>query len=380
MPAKVDRSWQVRDAAKRQRAITVVVMDYPATTRIDDEVAEINELADSAHFDVLATHVVKLRRSRADTCVGRGTMETLSEMKSRFQGEIFLFNCELSATQIRNLSGFLSATVNDRNELILLLFSQRAKSHEGKIQVELARRRHELGRLAGLWTHLERQRGGIGLRGGPGEKQIEIDRRLLATKIKRIEKQIDKTTQRRQLARRRRHKNGINTVSLVGYTNAGKSSLFNILSRSSMPANDRLFDTLDTTTRQARTHDGCRYVLSDTVGFIRRLPHELIAGFLATLRDAVDSDVLIIVSDHTRPDWRDRLSLTQRQLADIGVGDKKCIIVQNKIDRLGIPPKVDCSDCGRMRTVFLSCRTRDGVSLLEEVLSESLRSLSHRSV
>ena len=126
-----------------------------------------------------------------------------------------------------------------------------------------------------------------------------------------------------------------------------------------MPANDRLFDTLDTTTRQARTHDGCRYILSDTVGFIRRLPHELIAGFLATLRDAVDSDVLIIVSDHTRPDWRDRLSLTQRQLADIGAGDKKCIIVQNKIDRLGIPPKVDCSDCGRMRTVFLSCRTRD---------------------
>lgn len=357
------------------RTITVVVQAKHERYGQEEAIAEINELAISAQLDVLITYPTTLRVTKAATYLPEGKLTAISDLIKKFKCDMVVFDCDITMTQSRNLEKFLGVHVLDRTGLILTVFSLRAKSHEGKLQVELAMYRRQLGRLSGLWTHLERQRGGIGLRGGPGEKQIEIDRRLLSIKVKRLEKQIDKMMQRNQLARQRRRKNGIPSVAVVGYTNAGKSTLFNLLAGESIPANDRLFDTLDTTSRRVHIGNGEHYILSDTVGFIRNLPHTLIAGFRATLQDTADSDILIIVVDSSHVEWQSRLDLVFNQMQAIGAENQDCIIIHNKIDKNGLSPKVDHSDCGRMTHIHMSCFTSNGVDLLVGVLTKKIRLL-----
>lgn len=356
------------EAAAERRAVTVLIHSGKLTPEEEQEqIGEINELA-AAVLDVLATQVIKVVRPQPGRYIGAGAAATLAQVVARCKARRLVFSCELSVTQVRNLEEELKVTVIDRTDLILEIFSQRAQSHEGKLQVELAHCRRQMARLAGRWTHLERQRGGIGLRGGPGEKQMELDRRLLAQKIRRLEGQIAKMTQRKQLARQRRRKNGVLTAALVGYTNAGKTSLFNLLAQESATSDDRPFVTLDSTARRVRTVEGAPYILSDTVGFIRDLPHELVAGFRATLADTAASDLLLIVADAARADWQARLHLVETLLAEINASSQR-IVVFNKIDLSGQAAQVKPSACGRMQFVYLSCRTGEGVSLLQQVIA-----------
>ena len=365
--------YQTAVTKESRRTVAVVVHDGRLSAAdLAEESAELEELAAAAGMDVLATYLVRRRIQHASTHIGSGAAEKVRLLTEECRADNIVFNRELSVTQTRNLERLVAPTVIDRTELILTIFSRRAKSHEGKLQVELARCRRQMGRLTGLWTHLERQRGGIGVRGGPGEKQIELDRRLLAEKVKRLERQTKKIMVRNVSARARRRKNGAPTAALVGYTNAGKSSLFNILTGENLSAKDRLFDTLDSTARRVYAGDGRHYVLSDTVGFIRRLPHDLVAGFRATLQDTADSDVLVIVADVSRSDWRERLGFVEALLADLGVGGKPQIIVFNKIDKLCDDERSAFSNHGKMRHVFLSCRTHEGVPLLQKVLADCL--------
>ncbi|MCH9758904.1 MAG: GTPase HflX [Proteobacteria bacterium] len=360
----------IEETANQRRTVSVVIHNGRlAAEEQREEIEEINQLTATATLDVLATPLFKVVKPHPAHYIGAGAVETLTEVLQRFQARQVVFNCNLSVTQARNLEKQLAMPVIDRTDLILDIFSRRAKSHEGKMQVQLAHSRRQLSRLAGFWTHLERQRGGIGVRGGPGEKQIELDRRMLAQKISRLEAQISKMTQRKKLARQRRRKNGIMTAALVGYTNAGKSSLFNLLARENAVSDDRLFVTLDSTARRVRSADGQHFVLSDTVGFIRNLPHELVAGFRATLADTVDSDLLLIVVDVSRHDWQEHLQLVQEVLAEIGAEEQRRIIVYNKIDQNGQDAKIEFSECGTMQVVYMSCHTRAGLPLLQQLVA-----------
>lgn len=365
------------DAADARRVVTVLVHDGRISPEEEQEqIGEINELA-AAVWDVLATRVVKVVRPHPAHYIGAGAVEALRPLLAKCRARRLVFSCDLSVTQGRNLEEALGVPVIDRTDLILEIFSHRAKSHEGKLQVQLAHRRRQLARLAGRWTHLERQRGGIGLRGGPGEKQMELDRRQLAQQIRRLESQIGKMNQRRALARERRHKNGVMTAALVGYTNAGKSSLFNCLARENAVSDDRPFVTLDSTARRVRAADGAAYILSDTVGFIRDLPHELVAGFRATLADTAASDLLLIVADAAREDWRERLHLVESLLEEIRSSGQR-IVVFNKIDLSGQAARVERAECGKIRTVYLSCRTGAGVALLQEAVAAHAAAFSAR--
>lgn len=355
------------------RAVSVVITDRHECPEVETQ--EINELAVSALFDVVTTFTTTIKEPKVATYIGAGKIELLTKVLQQFTATTVLFNRDITLTQRRQLEKQLGATVLDRTAIILAVFSLRAKSHEGKLQVERAKCQRQLGQLTGLWAHLERQRGGIGLRGGPGEKQIEIDRRLLAERVKRLDKQIEKMKQRQRLARSRRQKNGIPTVTLVGYTNVGKSTLFNLLSGEQVSARNRPFDTLDTTTRRVHIGNGYHYALADTVGFIRDLPHTLIAGFRATLEQTADSDVLLIVTDYTHPDQQARLEVVFKQLADIRTTDSEIIVVHNKIDKNNLHPKVELSDCGRMHQVYLSCRSQAGVDLLKEVIKKKVNNM-----
>ncbi len=370
-----EQPFKEASAISQPRTLTVVIQDYRNRYDKEDAIAEINELAVSAELDVLTTYVTTLREIKSATYLPQGKIDAIIQLTEQFKCSMVVFDCDITMTQSRNLEKKLGLSVLDRTGLILTVFSLRAKTHEGKLQVELAMCRRHLGRLSGLWTHLERQRGGIGLRGGPGEKQIEIDRRLLSDKIKRLENQTDKLMQRNQLARQRRRKNRIPTVTLVGYTNAGKSSLFNLLAGENTPANDRLFDTLDTTSRRVHIGEGNHYILSDTVGFIRNLPHTLITGFRATLQDTVESDVLIIVTDSSHSQWQARLDLVFRQIEEIGADHQDCIIIHNKIDKNDMVSKIEYSECGKIMHVYLSCSTKAGVNLLKTVLNKKVQDL-----
>lgn len=301
--------------------------------------------------------------------IGTGKAEEVRACVASTGAEVVLVNHALTPSQERNLERLLNCRVLDRVGLILDIFAQRARSFEGKLQVELAQLRHLSTRLVRGWTHLERQRGGIGLR-GPGETQLETDRRLIARRIKVLNQRLDKVEKQRGQGRRLRRKAEVPTVSLVGYTNAGKSTLFNRLTGAEVYAADQLFATLDPTLRRLELPDSTTVVLADTVGFIRHLPHDLVAAFRSTLQETRDADLLLHVIDAHDEERHDRIEQVNRVLRELGAEDVPQIEVFNKIDLTGDAPRLERDADGRVTRVWLSAATGAGLDLLQEALAE----------
>ena len=301
----------------------------------DAGLEELGLLSQTAGLEPVARVVCKRKAPDAALFIGKGKADEIRQLADEMGAAEVLFDQSLSPAQQRNLERHLDRPVNDRTLLILEIFGQRARSHEGKLQVELARLQYVSTRLVRRWSHLERQTGGAGVRGGPGEKQIELDRRMISEAIKRTRERLVKVKRQRQTQRRRRERQGAFNISLVGYTNAGKSTLFNGLVKAGAYAADQLFATLDTTTRQLYLGEAGRSVsLSDTVGFIRDLPHGLIDAFQATLQEAADADLLLHVVDAANPNHPEQIAQVQRVLQEIGAGDVPQVLVFNKIDLL----------------------------------------------
>jgi len=323
---------------------------------------------------------IAVHRARPDpaTFIGRGKVAEIGERLEAEQIDHVLFDHALTPIQQRNLEQIWGIKVVERIGLILEIFAQRARSHEGKLQVELAQVQHQATRLVRGWTHLERQQGGIGLRGGPGEKQIELDRRMLDNKIRQLRILIDRAERQRLTRRRQRLRQGAFSVSLVGYTNAGKSTLFNALTRAGTHAADQLFATLDTLTRKLHVADpvsgsSSQLVLSDTVGFIRDLPHTLVAAFRATLQETAGADLLLHVVDWSSPERDEQSAEVDRVLAEIGAADVPLLVICNKIDETHTAPGVERDDRGTIRRVFVSARAGSGLDGLRVALAELSR-------
>src|SRR5215510_11717540 len=333
-------------------------------------ISELQELAASCGLNVVG--LVQGRRTRPDpaTFAGKGKVLELAAAVSAQRAALVVFNHRLSPAQERNLERALSCRVIDRVSLILDIFAQRARSHEGKLQVELAQLEHLATRLVRGWTHLERQKGGIGLR-GPGETQLETDRRLVGRRVKVLKARLARLERQRTVQRRARARGDVLSISIVGYTNAGKSTLFNALTRAGAYAADQLFATLDTTTRRLHTPAAGEIVLSDTVGFIRDLPHTLVAAFRATLEETVHADLLLHLVDASAPTRDQQVEEVNKVLAEIGADAIPQIIVWNKIDANGAQPGIDRDECGNISRVRLSARTGEGLDHLRQALVES---------
>jgi len=335
---------------------------------------ELRLLAASA--GIRTRGVIQGRRDRPDPAhfAGSGKVEEIRRTLKEQGATLAIFNHALSPVQERNLEKALGVHVVDRTRLILDIFAQRARSHEGKLQVELAQLEHASTRLIRGWTHLERQRGGKGFLSGMGETQLEVDRRLIATRVKVLKDKLGKLQRRREVQRRARERGRAFTVSLVGYTNAGKSTLFNALTRAGALAEDRLFATLDTTTRKLYLPEAGNVAISDTVGFIRDLPHALVAAFRATLEEAIHADLLLHVVDAASDVREAQVEEVDKVLAEIGAAAIPRVLVWNKIDRNGLPPGVDRDEYDRIRRVRLSAKTGDGVDGLRRALIEAAAS------
>ena len=335
-----------------------------------EDLYELKELAKSAGAEPV--HVVTGSRHRPDPkyFVGTGKLEEIKSEIAFHEADIVLVNHALSPSQERNLEQALGVRVVDRNGLILDIFALRAQTFEGKLQVELAQLKHLSTRLIRGWTHLERQKGGIGMR-GPGETQLETDRRLLNNRIKQIQKRLQKVEKQRSQGRSKRKKSEIPSVSLVGYTNAGKSTLFNRLTNSDIYVADQLFATLDPTLRNCSLENGTELVLADTVGFIRHLPHELVAAFRSTLQEASEANLLLHVIDANAEDRDDTIYQVDKVLEDIDANEIQQLQVFNKIDLLdNVEPHIDRDDTGKPVRVWVSAVTGAGVDLLIQALAE----------
>lgn len=354
----------------------------------DADLHELGLLAQTAGLEPVARVTCKRKAPDAALFIGTGKADEIKMMALDTGATEVIFDQSLSPAQQRNLERHLELPVNDRTLLILEIFGQRARSHEGKLQVELARLQYMSTRLVRRWSHLERQTGGAGVRGGPGEKQIELDKRMIGEAIKRTKERLGKVKKQRQTQRKQRERRNSFTISLVGYTNAGKSTLFNALVKARAYAADQLFATLDTTTRQLYLGEAARSVsLSDTVGFIRDLPHGLIDAFAATLEEAVDADLLLHVVDGANPDYLEQIEQVQRVLAEIGAAEVPQVLVFNKLDAIdkgNLPLQLrdmfelrDAFD-GSSRSVervFVSAQTGEGLPQLRELLSIHATSL-----
>jgi GTP-binding protein HflX len=334
-----------------------------------ERLAEFNLLVGSARATPLA--VISGKRPRPDPALfaGKGKVAEIADAVRLHEADVVVFNHELSPGQQRNLERNLECRVVDRSSLILDIFALRAKSHEGKLQVELAQLQHLATRLVRGWTHLERQKGGIGLR-GPGEKQLETDRRLLGKRVSLLKDRLKQLERQRKVRRRARTRGEVLAISLVGYTNAGKSTLFNALTKAGAYAADQLFATLDTTSRRLFIEGAGPIVLSDTVGFIRNLPHALVAAFQATLEETAQADLLLHVVDSASPDRDQQMDAVASVLKEIGALEVPQLLVWNKVDLTAASPGVERDDCGNISCVRLSARTGAGVSLLREALAE----------
>lgn len=334
-----------------------------------ESLEELHLLARSGGVDVRA--VVKGRRDRPDPALyaGKGKVEEIGRIQQETGASVVIFNHALSPIQERNLERQLSCRVIDRTSLILDIFAQRARSHEGKLQVELAQLEHLSTRLVRGWTHLERQRGGIGMR-GPGETQLETDRRLLGKRVKVLKEKLAKVRAQHATQRRSRARAHVFSVSLVGYTNTGKSTLFNRITKADAYAADQLFATLDTTTRRMGGVEGSAVVISDTVGFIRHLPHTLVDAFQATLEETIQADLLLHVVDASSDDRDAQIVAVNTVLAEIGADKVPQIMVYNKIDRSALPARVERDECARISRLWLSALTGDGVDLLRKAIGE----------
>ncbi|WP_108652210.1 ribosome rescue GTPase HflX [Dongshaea marina] len=350
----------------------ILVHVYFADESESEDLDELKLLADSAGVETLAVVTSSRKSVQPKYFVGSGKAEEIAQ-EVRAQGaNLVIVNHALTPAQERNLEQLLQCRVLDRTGLILDIFAQRARTHEGKLQVELAQLRHIASRLVRGWTHLERQKGGIGLR-GPGETQLETDRRLIRERIRYILKRLEKVEKRRAQGRRSRQRNEVPTASMVGYTNAGKSTLFNRLTQSDVYAADQLFATLDPTLRRIEVKDVGEVVMADTVGFIRHLPHELVAAFRATLLETREADLLLHVIDCADDNMQENMDEVTAVLDILGADEIPALLVYNKIDCLdGFLPRIERDEQGHASRVWLSAKTGEGCDLLLQALSERL--------
>ncbi len=358
----------------------LVGVDF-GSPNFDSYLEELGLLAQTAGLQPIDRVTCKRRAPDAALFIGSGKADEIKMLAQQLGASEILFDQALSPAQQRNLERHLELPVNDRTLLILEIFGQRARSHEGKLQVELARLQYSSTRLVRRWSHLERQTGGAGVRGGPGEKQIELDKRMIGEAIKRCKERLAKVKKQRQTQRKQRGRRGAFSASLVGYTNAGKSTLFNALTKAKTYAADQLFATLDTTTRQVYLGDAHRLAsLSDTVGFIRDLPHGLVDAFAATLQEAADADLLLHVVDAANPNYLEQIEQVQRVLEEIGASQVPQVLVFNKLDALEkarwplhLADMFEIKDAfsdsvQRVQRVFVSAQTGDGLPDLRRLL------------
>ncbi len=342
-----------------------------------DDLAEFAELVDSADVDNVDLIIGTRQQATAKTFVGKGKLEEIAARVQSQQIDVVLFNHALSPSQERNLETALQCRVLDRTGLILDIFAQRAQSFEGKLQVELAQLEHLSTRLVRGWTHLERQKGGIGLR-GPGETQLETDRRLLAKRIKYLKARLEKVARQREQSRQARTRAEVPTVSLVGYTNAGKSTLFNALTDASVYAADQLFATLDPTLRKLPLSEQQTVILADTVGFIRHLPHDLVAAFRATLVETREANLILHVVDCADDNRQEKIAAVNKVLHQVGAGEVPQLLIYNKIDIAGFEPRIDLDDQQQAWRIWLSAITRSGFDELIDVLRKRFCETSAR--
>lgn len=353
-----------------ERAILVHLDGQDPAAREDPQ--EFQELARSAGAETVGFVNVSRHQPSAKFLIGSGKVEELHDLVKEGEAELVIFNHTLTPSQERNLERALECRVLDRTGLILDIFAQRARTHEGKLQVELAQLEHMSTRLVRGWTHLERQKGGIGLR-GPGETQLETDRRLLRVRIRQIKQRLEKVRGQREQARRGRRRADIPSVSLVGYTNAGKSTLFNALTESEVYAANQLFATLDPTLRRLELEDVGPVILADTVGFIRHLPHKLVESFRATLEESSNADLLLHVIDAHEPERDQQIEQVLAVLGEIGANELPMLEVYNKLDLLeGIEPQIQRDADGKPQRVWVSARDGLGLDLLRQAVAELL--------
>lgn len=345
----------------------------------EESLNELRQLSMTAGLAIRGTIESKRNVPDAKYFIGSGKADELKLMMQASEANIAVFNHDLSPSQQRNLERLLEARVVDRTGLILDIFSQRAQSHEGKLQVELAQLEHLSTRLVRGWTHLERQKGGIGVRGGPGETQLELDRRMLRVRVKQLREKLIKLKAQRGMQRRARKRSSVMTVSLVGYTNAGKSTLFNRLTKADIYVADQLFATLDTTTHKIFIPDCGSVVISDTVGFIKHLPHALVEAFGATLEEAAQADLLLHVVDTASSNRDEQIAQVNKVLLEIGAANVPQILIHNQIDRVGLLPEITRDEYGRINTIYVSAKTGEGMDLLRLAMAEHYQFLQRKN-